>query len=209
MVDVKGRKITALFCYPLCAIARNEIGQTVMNSNTFVSHSIVKEFLETAERFCSLIENHSDLSTYQFANQLSELLPLLYRLGHLLPDVEPTTSDGTINTVPSNKHAAMREEIGAKFGKFDLYREVFDLYNHLDDDPVMMSIGDDISDIYSELKPGLSAYSLAPLDAVWNWKFGFLNHWGRHLVSSLRAIQYLFSHFLLTETKIDDAGNGT
>ena len=180
-----------------------------MTDDSIKENATVREFVETAERFCSLIERFADLSAYELARHSGDLLPLLYRLGLLLPDLTPNNAVTIKGSVPSDKRAEICREVGAKFGKLNFYREVFDAYENQEDEPVIGTIGDDISDIYSELKDGLAIYPPSPLEAVWYWKFGFINHWGHHLVSVLKPIHHLFSNYLITESKTDSAGNGT
>ena len=66
----------------------------------------------------------------------------------------------------------------------------FDVFNPLtEEDPVVNNLADDLADIYRDLKAGLSLYERAkPIDAAWEWRVGFLSHWGQHLVGAQRAI---------------------
>jgi hypothetical protein len=172
-------------------------------------HAIVREFTETASRFCSLLEGASALSAYQLAREVAVILPELYRLGLLLPDVNPKTERPIDGTVSHDKVAELRRGIQGIFGKLDLYREIFDAYENPDDEPVIGSVGDDLSSIYGELQDGLVAFVVSPEEAVWHWKFGFINHWGRHLVSALRSIHHLFSDYLLTDDTRGSAGHSS
>lgn len=75
-------------------------------------------------------------------------------------------------------------------GEYDLYWEVFDPY-HLEE-PVAQTLGDDLSDIYCNVKEGLlymQRGSTADIqEAVWGWRESFFQHWGEHLVDALRVI---------------------
>jgi len=105
-------------------------------------------------------------------------------LGLQLPDVEPETDQptGTFSEPPSDSWVEM--------GRFDLYREVFDpVY---DDGIVVSSLGDDLSDIYRDLKGPLLDYDNGSIiDAIWSWKFCLRGHCGDHLVDALRVIHRL------------------
>jgi len=72
----------------------------------------------------------------------------------------------------------------------NLYWEIYDPYE--DEKPVCGSLADDFADIYRDLTAGIVLYQRASREsvqeAVWQWKFGFETHWGRHAVDSLRAL---------------------
>lgn len=71
-----------------------------------------------------------------------------------------------------------------------------DVFNPLKDtEPVTSNLADDLADIYRDIKGGLVLFdSQHPIDAAWEWRFGFQTHWGHHLVGAQRAI-----HEYLTE----------
>jgi hypothetical protein len=58
---------------------------------------------------------------------------------------------------------------------------------------VFGDIGDDLADIYADVKPGLRAWEMGVDDflpkIVFDWKFPlFGSHWGVHAVSAMRAL---------------------
>lgn len=51
---------------------------------------------------------------------------------------------------------------------------------------------DDVLDIHQELAEGLAIADRGDLDrAVWEWRFGFLAHWGIHATSALAPLHHL------------------
>ena len=52
------------------------------------------------------------------------------------------------------------------------------------------SLADDLADIYLEMKINLNllAEGASENEIVWDWRFGFWNHWGAHAVEALRVI---------------------
>lgn len=65
----------------------------------------------------------------------------------------------------------------------------------LDDDGELLegSLADDLTDIYRDLNSGLAhASDLNFTEAVWEWRFGYFEHWGYHLADAQTALrQYL------------------
>lgn len=54
---------------------------------------------------------------------------------------------------------------------------------------------DDLADIYLDLNKGLRLLDAArPEEAMWAWRWGYFNHWGRHLVNAQSVLrEYLES----------------
>jgi len=60
-----------------------------------------------------------------------------------------------------------------------------------DSEAISGSLADDIADIYRDLKKGLElkeTYPRQPEAAIWQWRFGFYSHWGKHAMDALLAI---------------------
>lgn len=59
---------------------------------------------------------------------------------------------------------------------------------------------DDLTDLYVDLRRGLSLYERGGRDdvseAVWWWRFGYEHHWGSHLfraLATVHEIRYVLS----------------
>lgn len=74
---------------------------------------------------------------------------------------------------------------------FDLYRFVFDPHDfEAADEPVVGMLSDDLSDIYRDLFQGLCSAKEDHLDdACFHWAHSYANHWARHAVNALAAIE--------------------
>lgn len=71
----------------------------------------------------------------------------------------------------------------------DLYGEVFNPLVVPPEEPVLGSLIDAIRDIYGDVVTGLHAYESGRRDAaIWEWSFGFSNHWGDHATGAIRAL---------------------
>lgn len=69
------------------------------------------------------------------------------------------------------------------------YRECFDPDPLLSDEPGMGDLGDDLLDIYADIKRGLVLFDAGKAyEAVWHWSFFHKVHWGRHAVGGLFAL---------------------
>lgn len=145
--------------------------------------SIVQEYFELVQRFCSIIEGLV-ISEEQIKELLSMLL-LLYEKALHLPDTEPNDSD--IYTDEEMKVLPL--EIGFR----NYYWEVFDPFDEDEEDKLVCGmIFDDLNDIYRDLMEGVRAFKAGDLnEAVWLWKFGVDNHWGTHAVSLIKALHWL------------------
>jgi len=83
---------------------------------------------------------------------------------------------------------------------FDSYTVVFyPLEVPASEEPVVGSVADDIADIYRDVFSGLRAYrSGRRAEAIWEWGFGFREHWGRHATDAIGAL-----HAWLAENALD------
>jgi hypothetical protein len=86
-----------------------------------------------------------------------------------------------------------------KLGEWDQYNQVFDPTQ--DADAVHGSLADDLADIYRDLKEGLVLKETKlrqPEDLIWEWRFAFHSHWGKHAMDALLTI-----HFRLQQRCLD------
>lgn len=144
-------------------------------------------FVDQAWQFCGFAEKASDIALEQRVAQLRERLLELYTAATRLPLVElPDAIDAGPTPAPPN---------GAPgFDTFNFYWEVFDPYE--ESAPVSGALSDDVLDIYGDLKRGLDLWdkggtterSELRIAAIWEWRFHFEIHWGRHAIDALRAL---------------------
>jgi hypothetical protein len=147
---------------------------------------------QEAERYCALIERAESWERQAFViASASSLSGLLSAASHL-PDVEPTDSelpDGPAREQWRERFAAVQRKLG------DLGNYWTTLSTHGDDasEVVLLPLGDDLADIWRDLKRGLLALEggAPSSDVTWEWRFGFYTHWGRHATEALRAVHAL------------------
>jgi uncharacterized protein DUF5063 len=163
-------------------------------------HPEVVQFRAAAERFCHLLELRP-ADADQWVEDILAALARLYACGHTLPDFSVTegapnmydkfrVGDGEWRRVFSLVH----DVLGCQSG----YWAYFDPSEPPDSEgePVFSDLGDDLADIYRDIKPGLLAWEAGleqyAADIVFEWKFPlFGSHWGVHAVSAMRALHPL------------------
>ena len=143
------------------------------------------EFAQLAAEFCTWCELSSMGPAPEQA--ISNWFARLYASGLQLSEAEPEAgAPETINPDTSQGEAAIRQLHGY------YYREVFDPDPQSDEEPCIGDIGDDLLDVYRDIKRGLELYRLGfPLAAEWEWAFNFRIHWGRHAAAALLALHGL------------------
>ena len=111
-----------------------------------------------------------------------------------MPSVEAVISDAPADAVSKEERFALARRLETKLGDLDFYNCVFDPYDMQDTAPVVVgSLSDDLSDIYWDVKDGLTACASGPPpdDVIWEWRVGFEEHWGIHASAALYAIHWI------------------
>lgn len=146
-----------------------------------MSTNAVDIFVREAQSYCSFVETASGLSLADRLRIARERLLGLYTAALSLPSVEPDDTDASPSAdVPANWPG---------FEDKDVYWEVFDPYDHEDNEPVAGSLADDVLDVYRDIRRGLTLWDASQThNAIWEWRFHFDVHWGDHAVDALRAL---------------------
>src|SRR5690349_13216946 len=108
---------------------------------------------DEAERYCSLIERADSFRREAFVAALAESLSALLAAAAKLPDVSPTEvdlPDGPAAQQVGERFAAVQRVLGEWEGYWTT------MATHGDDaqEPVMLPLGDDLADIWRDLKQG-------------------------------------------------------
>ena len=150
----------------------------------------IDNFAKIATKFCNWCEEKSSLSTNDLLTAqiiLADLLSCVLRL-----DDNGIGEDSTVDDVSADEWRIDRERFSNL--KFDGYLKVFDPFAK--GEPVYCLLSDDISDIYSDVKEGLTYYEKGIFsEAVWHWRFTFSTHWGRPLIGAQYAIHTNLSDY--------------
>ena len=103
-------------------------------------------------------------------------------------------SIGVISMRPLVYEALDRIGMRMTVTKSDRLKDMGSMFREPTDEekPVASLVSNDLVEIYSDLQDGLELLSQdAVIDAIWDWRFSFSTHWGRHAFDSLRAVHYL------------------
>lgn len=138
----------------------------------------INEFKDVATKYCNLIDAHNSFKEETGIQDLLVTLSELYTKALALPDADSKGEEPLELIVP---------EPVIEFGNLDAYAMIFNPFQ--DKKPVIGLLSDDLSDIYIDLKRGLMLYEQEALnEAVWEWKFYFEVHWGKHITSAIHAL---------------------
>ena len=144
---------------------------------------------DEVERYCSLIEGSDSFKRNEFAAALAESLAGMLAAAQHLPAVSPTANE--LEHRPSPEEARGRfAAVERVLGEWAHYWTTVATHGDDAEVPVMLTLGDDLADIWLDLKPGLAGLQAgAPVgDVIWDWRFTFYTHWGRHATEALRAL---------------------
>ena len=153
----------------------------------------IEDFQSVARQYCTLVENSTTLSRDAFLKQIHVLLPLLVAYAARLPNVSPDSenlNDEKVEQGPIIE--AINRTLGEQHSNH-FYELIFDPWEKGDNPPVASSLAIDLAEIYADIKEGFAALERGgPLnDVLWEWKYGFESHWGRHATQSLVAVHSL------------------
>jgi hypothetical protein len=157
----------------------------------------VLNFKRAADRFCQLLEvRPADANHWEEATLAG--LAGLYASGHALPDLGLPDDAADVPDTYDVSDDEWKRVFGLVYqilGDQTGYWVYFDPSEPTgtSQEPIFGDLGDDLADIYRDVKPGLRAWeggNDAYLPAiVFDWKFPlFGSHWGVHAVSAMRAL---------------------
>ena len=148
-----------------------------------------REFAKWAREFCRRVEDPGSVTPDDFHRELARRLSRLYTAAMELPDVEP--SGAGVEDLSPPELPQLGEKLYAQY-----YRTVFNPLD-LEEETLYGDLLDDIGDIHKDLWCGLVLWERgtpeSQADAVWQWRFGFRAHWGKHAVDALTVLHQLWS----------------
>ena len=168
-----------------------------LDIKTFLQKDTTKNFLMTAQMFTDLLEK-KDIPKDKFLKEAHTILIDLYLKGHQLEQIDLKYSDADTEFEKSDDELFKNQNqaLIALLGDEAFYREIFDPINDKEEEPVQGWLVDAFADIYRDLKIELEKIKIgtdeAIEDAIWQMKWSFFNHWGRHCVSAIRALHFLY-----------------
>lgn len=161
-----------------------------------ISSKNVTEMLTVANEYCHFIEKAHQYEEKDILNYLQKILPLLYLKGSLLPSVEVTMPEANERFVTAETYEIIYNEVMNKFKPNDSFWDV-DHAELKDITPEKISLADQLTDIYQDLKDFILLYAkgtkAAQENAVHDCKHFFEIHWGYRLVQALKYIHHMLN----------------
>ena len=123
-----------------------------MNQNNPIYQRDVLEFVTVAVQYCAYLEDLEERNRTEFVDTMSKLLPLLYLKGSLLPQYETYTDDVLSDYVTEENYNIIRNNIAFIMADKDDYLDVFVADMKYSDEPILMTISENLADIYQDIK---------------------------------------------------------
>jgi hypothetical protein len=165
----------------------------------FRNHPDVVRFVQSARKFCALVESR-DWDKEKWAEAILPTLAQLYSEVLRLPAVDPDDFPElpVAFDVSSKQWNELYEALGKFLGDSRWYWAYFDPTEPSDSNerPIAGDLADDLADIYRDVKPGINAWD-SNVDEyleeiIWDWtNVNFNSHWGLHAVDAMRALHRL------------------
>ncbi len=149
-------------------------------------------FVTAAAQTCLLIEKINEHERDEWLEQVARLLPVLYLRARLLEETETMMEDEPQRFVTEEDYNFALVGVREFLGSDDAYLDVYVDRGVYTDEVQTSYISEGIADIYQELKDLAAAFQTGeePVmnDAVVLCRQAFFEHWGRKVLSVLRAI---------------------
>ena len=149
-------------------------------------------FVTAAAQTCLLIEKINEHERDEWLEQVARLLPVLYLRARLLEETETMMEDEPQRFVTEEDYNFALVGVRECLGSDDAYLDVYVDRGLYTDEVQTSYISEGIADIYQELKDLAAAFQTGeePVmnDAVVLCRQAFFEHWGRKVLSVLRAI---------------------
>lgn len=169
-----------------------------------ISSKNVMEMLTVANEYCHFIEKAHQYEVKDILEYLEKIFPLLYLKGSLIPDVEIQVPEANERFVTEETWQSIFNEMRNKFKPNDEFWAM-DHADYNEGEAIKVSLADNLSDIYQDLKDFVTLYSkgtdAAKENAVHYCKLYYQIHWGYRLVQAQKYIHHLINSDLKKQQK--------
>ena len=152
----------------------------------------VLEFVTVAVQCCAFLESAEQKERNEFVDTMLKLLPLLYLKGLLLPEMEANEEVELVDTVTEENYDIIRNNVALVMGEKDDYLDVFVEDMKYSESPILVTVSENLADIYQDLKNFVSVYRDGTEEtmsqAIVVCKENFETYWGQRLVNVMRAL---------------------
>jgi hypothetical protein len=161
---------------------------------TVIELKETKYFLNTARQYCAFVESTNNKEK-DFLKETQNLLLTLYQQATALSWTTLEHEEEFEDKLSKEEFDKILKRLDENIGHHRYYWEIFDPTNDQDTQAVCGDLVDDLGDIYKDIKHGLMIFDLGTMAsreaALWDLKFGFEKHWGRHAICALKTIHFL------------------
>jgi hypothetical protein len=152
---------------------------------------LIEVFRNDAQAYCDFIDAWRSKEVQEPFATLLRTLSSLAKSGVALP---PCAAESCIEVGERINHAKW-QVIAAEINKVTSAACAALSNEHADDNEAVARaamLWDDLADIYRDLRHGLDVHALGDpghiAEAVWQWRWGYENHWGEHLFRALMTV---------------------
>lgn len=151
------------------------------------------EFVYAARTFRAALV--ADLEAGAFAREVRNALARAYLAAALLGPPTVPESDRVLPPRVGDS-TALRETLKARFGEHDSFIDVYDPSRLADEnaEPIERSLSSELVEIDEDLAEAVASLEEARVDALWDARWAFENHWGQHAVACLRPLHQIVSY---------------
>jgi len=176
-------------------VARHTMTQTSKISvDKLITGDSFTNFIKSVRDFCDFIEIDTNEGSNLFLKFVQIHLQTLYLTGQKLQSVDLLHNKEFNDLLTKEDLQKILNTLSDKLNNNRFYWHVFDPTNEDDTEPVCGDLLDDLGDIYKDLKNALVLFDKGgPAEighAIWDFEWGFNNHWGDHCINATYALHY-------------------
>lgn len=150
------------------------------------------EFVTVAVEYCIFLERFEGVTTEEFTDRLTKLLPLLYLKAQLVPEVQDLDLGDVEDAVTEEDYNFVLNRVTAVMGQYNDYLEVFVEDMQYSAEPIIAYVAENLADIYQDIRNFVAIYERGVdehmNEALYVCMDHFKHFWGQVLVNVLRAL---------------------
>lgn len=150
------------------------------------------EFVTVAVEYCIFLERFEGVTTEEFTDRLTKLLPLLYLKAQLVPEVQDFDLGDVEDAVTEEDYNFVLNRVTAVMGQYNDYLEVFVEDMQYSAEPIIAYVAENLADIYQDIRNFVAIYERGVDEHMNEALYVCMDHfkhlWGQTLVNVLRAL---------------------
>lgn len=150
------------------------------------------EFVTVAVEYCIFLERFEGVTTEEFTDRLTKLLPLLYLKAQLVPEVQDLDLGDVEDAVTEEDYNFVLNRVTAVMGQYNDFLEVFVEDMQYSAEPIIAYVAENLADIYQDIRNFVAIYERGVDEHMNEALYVCMDHfkhlWGQTLVNVLRAL---------------------